>query len=279
MDKKRKSRAFSTTRTSVKQFVLSGFESPFERALNPTNRWVKLAHQIPWDEICAPVDKLLQTSTTGRPPVGSRIVTGSLIIKYMCHLDDRETVEQITENVYIQYFLGYSGFLTDKPFDASLFVDFRKKLGLETINAINEKIVFLKSKLEKQSADSPEDQDSSTDDGEGEGEEQPKESTTHRGKVIFDATCCPQDISYPTDLNLLSDSREKAEELIDFLYDRNLHGEVKPRTYRKEARKEYLQTAQKKKKGKKAVRKAAGKQLRYLRHDIDIINCLLDSYR
>ncbi len=34
----------------------------------------------------------------------------------------------------------------------------------------------------------------------------------HEGKLIVDATACPQDIAYPTDLNLLSDFREKAEE-------------------------------------------------------------------
>jgi hypothetical protein len=41
----------------------------------------------------------------------------------------------------------------------------------------------------------------------------------NRGTAIMDATCCPPDIAYPRDLTLLSDAREKAEELIDFLYD------------------------------------------------------------
>jgi len=104
-----------------------------------------------------------------------------------------------------------------------------------------------------------------------------EENIAHKGRVIIDATACPQDIAYPTDLNLLSDSREKAEELIDSIYRKSLHG-VKPRTYRKEARKYYLQTAQKKNKTKKAIRKAVGKQLRYLKRDIGILHHLLDSY-
>lgn len=276
MDNRRKSRAFSTTQTSGKQLVLPGFESPFERALDPDNRWVRMAHLIPWDEICPPIDRLLRPSNIGRPAISARVVIGSLIIKYICNFDDRDTVAHIRENVYMQYFLGDSGFLTDKPFDASLFVDFRKKLGLETINAINEKIVFLKSELERQDTDD-DDSDLPTD-NQQQARRQEKESTAHNGKVIVDATCCPQDIAYPTDLNLLSDSREKAEELIDFLYDKNLHGAIKPRTYREEARKAYLQTAQKKKKGKKAVGKAVGKQLRYLRRDISILQKLLDRY-
>jgi hypothetical protein len=45
---------------------------------------------------------------------------------------------------------------------------------------------------------------------------------THKGKLITDATACPQDIAYPTDLNLLNDAREKSEEIIDILFDPNL---------------------------------------------------------
>jgi transposase, IS5 family len=41
--------------------------------------------------------------------------------------------------------------------------------------------------------------------------------------VIYDATACPQDIAYPTDLKLLNDAREKSEQLIDLLYSSELH--------------------------------------------------------
>ena len=91
---------------------------------------------------------MLESESTGRPPLSPRVVLGSLIIKHICNLDDRETVDQISENMYMQYFLGYSSFTTDAPFDASLFVEFRKKLGHNEINAINEKIVSLKTHLE-----------------------------------------------------------------------------------------------------------------------------------
>jgi hypothetical protein len=43
---------------------------------------------------------------------------------------------------------------------------------------------------------------------------------THAGKLISDATACTKGISYPADLNLLNDSREKAEEQIDFFVTR-----------------------------------------------------------
>ena len=58
----------------------------------------------------------------------------------MCNLDDRETVAQIAENMYMQYFLGYSSFNPEPPFDASLFVEFRSRMGMEQIGAINARI-------------------------------------------------------------------------------------------------------------------------------------------
>ena len=93
----------------------------------------------------------------------------------------------------------------------------------------------------------------------------------------MDATACPQDIAYPTDLNLLNDAREKSEMLIDLLYVKELHGK-KPRTYREKARTIYLHTAQKKNKTGRIVRKGVGQQLRYLKRNIEHISKLLERY-
>ena len=136
---------------SPNQLTLEGFETPFERKLNPNNRWVVLAHLIPWDEICGLYLKLVPAGKTGRPALSPRLILGSLIIKHMCNLDDRETVDLISENIYMQYFLGYTSFTDEKPFDASLFVDFRKRLGVANVNAINERIVALKTHFETDS--------------------------------------------------------------------------------------------------------------------------------
>jgi hypothetical protein len=99
----------------------------------------------------------------------------------------------------------------------------------------------------------------------------------HKGRLLVDATACPQDIAYPTDLDLLSDARQKSEQLIDNIYDKLLH-EEKPRTYRKIARAEYLHTAQKKKKTKKQIRSAIRKQLGYPERNINSIKRLLEAY-
>ena len=60
------------------------------------------------------------------------------------------------------------------------------------------------------------------------------EPAANKGELLMDATACPQDISYPTDLNLLNDAREQSENLIDILYGKiKLADEqkTKPRTY------------------------------------------------
>lgn len=271
----RKKHALVPKYVSPNQMTLAGFESPFDKKLNPGNRWVVLAHLIPWDDICNLYLKFVPVNSTGRPPLNPRVVLGSMIIKHLCNLDDRETVDQISENIYMQYFLGYSSFTDETPFDASLFVEFRKRLGLENLNAINERIVALKTKAETKQPDSNSVSDSNTEDSNNQSNE-PLE-VTHKGRVIMDATACPQDIAYPTDLNLLNDAREKLEKLIDTVYNPDLH-DTKPRTYRKVARKEYLKTAQKKNKSKKVIRKAIRQQLNYVNRDIKSIHTLLNVY-
>jgi len=59
-----------------------------------------------------------------------------------------------------------------------------------------------------------------------------EEGESHKGKILFDATCCLQDIAYPTDLDLLSDAREKAEELIDIAFRNTCFGDRRNKFYR-----------------------------------------------
>ena len=105
----------------------------------------------------------------------------------------------------------------------------------------------------------------------------PTEITKREGRLLIDATTCPQDIQYPTDLNLLSDSRMKTEELIDFLFDAKLHGNTKPRTYREKARKNYLHVAQKRKKSHSLIRKRIGQQFRFVRRNLETIKIFLEN--
>jgi len=282
MAKAQKNRASKNPYISPNQLSLVGFESPFNQELDPNNRWVILAKKIPWDILVSTYKTQLRNGNLGADGINPRVAIGAMILKHVCNISDRETVLQIQENMYMQYFIGYTSFSKEAPFDPSLFVEFRKRLGIEQINMINEKILGL-SHASTEALDT--DEDKSEDDDNHTSptvssaieSDEPLQENTHHGKLITDATACPQDIAYPTDLNLLNDAREKSEELIDRVYDERLH-QTKPRTYRKVARKNYLKVAQLKIKSKKQIHNAIKKQLGYLRRNIKSINRLLDSH-
>ncbi|MBC7912488.1 MAG: IS5 family transposase [Pyrinomonadaceae bacterium] len=289
MAKAQKSRASKARYVSPNQLELVGFESPFTKHLDPGNRWVKLAKQIPWDKIANIYQRQLNNSITGAGGINPRVAIGAIFIKHMCDLSDREAVQQIQENVYMQYFIGFSSFSYEPVFDASLFVDLRKRFGAEQINAINETIMGLVTDDSKDKA--PQNNDPVNDDSsqlnqadestQPTGQEPTVDRPANKGELIVDATACPQDISYPTDLNLLNDAREQSEKLIDILYGKiKLVDEqkIKPRTYREIARKEYLKVAQKKHKTNKEIGHALRKQLSYLHRNIKYIHQLLQHF-
>jgi transposase, IS5 family len=310
MAKAQKSRASKIPYVSPNQLELVGFESPFTKHLDPSNRWVRLSKQIPWDKIANVYQRQLNNFYTGAGGINPRVAIGAIFIKHMCDLSDREAVQQIQENVYMQYFIGYSAFSYQPIFDPSLFVDLRKRFGADQINEINETIMGLVSEeVKDKKEDGPQNNDmsdvdsgdvkqtnestnesnnESTNESNNESNNESTEQTTqeisveapeNKGDLIVDATACPQDISYPTDLNLLNDAREKSEKLIDILYAKiKLVDEqpLKPRTYREIARKEYLKVAQKKHKTKKEIRHALRKQLSYLNRNIKYVHQLLE---
>lgn len=265
MKKPSKKRAPINPYISQNQLVIEGFETPFSQSLDPNNRWVEMAGKIPWDDLASLYLKKHGPKYTGRPSLNPRIIIGALIIKHLCNLDDRETISQITENIYMQYFLGYTGFSSCPPFDPSLFVEIRKRLGDDLLAEMNLRILRIAKPDEGQSSSS-----TGKEDNPGAGN-----STTHKGELLMDASVSPQDIAYPTDLNLLNDARQIAEKIIDLLH---APGEKKPRTYRQKARRDYLKVAQNRNPSRKTVRKAIGKQLRYLQRDIAHIHDMLDRF-
>ncbi len=65
---------------------------------------------------------------------------GALLIKEKLGVSDRETVQQIRENHYLQYLIGLEGYRDEEPFDPTLMVHFRKRITAEMLNEINERI-------------------------------------------------------------------------------------------------------------------------------------------
>jgi len=245
------------------QLKFEEFYLPFSGKLRSDNRWVKLSKQIPWQQIEQQYSANFSDNNAGCPAKSARIALGSLIIKERLGTTDRETVLQIVENPYLQYFLGFPEYKDEVPFDHSLMTHFRKRFNKNTLAEINESIV--RSALD--SDDEPQDKSSADNDD---------ERFSNKGKLIVDATCTPADVAYPTDLNLLNEAREKTEAIIDTMHAPLVGQTAKPRTYRQKARKDYLAVAKQKRPGYKKVRKAIGRQLCYLRRNlrnIDIMAC------
>ena len=94
------------------------FELPVAMQLSPDNRWVIMANLIPWSEFELEYAEKF-SEKMGAPAKPFRMALGALIIKEKLGISDRETVEQIKENPYLQYFIGRSDYSNDSPFEAS----------------------------------------------------------------------------------------------------------------------------------------------------------------
>ena len=240
------------------------FELPFSGKLSRDNRWVIMAELIPWSEFEEEYAKNF-SAEIGASAKPFRMALGALIIKEKLGTSDRETVEQIKENPYLQYFIGQTVYSNEPPFEASMLVHFRERITIEMVNKINKKMVNKFHKKEE----------------EEEEEKKKKEEVfeiKNKGKLILDATCAPADIAYPNDIGILNQARRQTEKIIDCLY-KCLKGKrgKKPRTYKKAARKDYLKIAKKRRPSKQELNKAIGKQLQYIKRNLDHIEKLINS--
>lgn len=264
------------------QLYLEEFVLPFEGKLRADNRWVKLSKIIPWHTIEDRYARLF-TKKRGQKAKSVRMALGALLIQEKCGFTDREIVEQITENPYLQYFIGLREYQDKPPFDPSLMVYFRKRFDAETLKAINEEICCAAQKAEEKKDDDdnkpePPSNSNKAEDGATSNQEENSSFEIYRenkGKLILDATCAPADIRYPTDISLLNEAREKLDDIIDTVHKTLGKPGKRPRTYRQNARKDYLRIARNKKPGKKAIRKAIGKQLRYVGRNLRAVDRLL----
>jgi len=265
---------------SPNQLMFDGFETEFEKWLEPDNRWVLLSQVIPWEELSAAYEISL-SAHTGRPAKDGRLVIGAVIIKHKLCLSDEETIEQIRENPYLQYFVGFTAFHKEQAFAPSLFVEIRRRMGPKVFASFEGSIIARLADHQNPKACADDNHKSPPEDGEAvpcdaaAPTSADQEMPTHQGKLIVDATVVEQAIRYPTDLSLLNEAREISEQIIDTLHP--LTGmEKKVRTYRRNARKDYLALVKQRRPGNKKRRKAIGQQLRYLKRILGHIEAMLD---
>ena len=196
-------------------------------------------------------------SDTGNVAKPLCMALGSLIIQSRFQFPDRELVEQIMENPYLQYFIGLPGYQDTPPFDASTRVLFRKRITADMLNEANRYLLAHKN----DDSSRPPSSRNGTEEG-----SMPKEDGSNKGTLAIDATCAPANIRYPQDISLLNEAREKLEQMISHMC--RSYGLQPPRRYRRKVRKEYLAFAKCRKHNKKQVRTTVRKQLSYVRRDL-----------
>lgn len=226
------------------QMCIDDFIFPYG-TLNKENDWVKLSTIIPWDKVEDIYAK--QFVNNGHPAHPARRALGALIIKQRLKCSDQWLVKQVEENPYLQYFLGEKEYTYKCPFGASTMVEFRKRFSEKDISDIIEMSIPHEKKNDNDDENPP----------------------ANHGKLLLDATCCPSDITYPQDINLCNQAREKTEKIIDELCFK--HERKKPRMRRKQARREYLKISKSKKRSIKMVKKAIQKQLNYIAKNMGYI--------
>src|SRR6056297_3947840 len=202
---------------NINQEKLDGFVNTFNMKLNPENRWIQMSRLVPWKAFEEKYAKCFKKD--GRRAKTAREALGALVVQQLLNLTDRETVEIIQENPYIQYFLGYTEFRLNPTFDASTMVHFRKRISFDMTQEIIEMLYKKMEEEHPQHQENGQNQDDSDDDANTSNTENNTHTpeSTHetdkpnRGKLLLDATCVPSDIRYPTYLSLLNEAQNLSE--------------------------------------------------------------------
>ena len=243
---------------SDNQISFCDFNQTCGMQLDPENEWIVLSDKIDWSK-WEKRYALFFPSVKGNPAKSLRIALGALLIQKRKGLSDRKLVKEITENPYMQYFMGLKSFQHECPFTAPALVSFRKRLNAEFLMELNDQFLEGASVTPEHSEEneSPRAKEANI----------AGDDDDNLGTLIIDATCSPSNIRYPQDFSLLNEAREKLEAMIDFFHN-VYHPWKKPRTYRKIARKEYLEVAKSKKRSAKKIRSVIRKQLGYVKRDL-----------
>ena len=146
---------------------------------DPEHPLLKLSAAIDWKTLVASLQKFY-SADQGRPSIPLRAQAATLMLKFLKHLPDRETVQCVHENIYALRFCGlHPSQLQDFMNPATGLTQFRAKIGPEGMLLIQAALTQAALKTSK------------------------KKGTT----LIVDTTCVPADILYPTDIRLLERCR------------------------------------------------------------------------
>ncbi|MBI5299955.1 MAG: transposase [Deltaproteobacteria bacterium] len=204
---------------------------PFsEYVIDKDHPLVKLSQAIHWKNLLEALSRFYHP-TLGRPTIPLRAQAGTLMIKFIKNFSDRETVGYCSDAIPAMFFCGLHPTKVKGTMNpASGLSQFRKAIGPEGM-------ALIQSVLEHAARG---------------------KSLTKNGQLIVDTTCVPLDIHYPTDIKLLERCRHNILKLFDEA--KRLGLQPVYRTYKRMARKIFIQFS-KLSKPKEKTRKKVHKQL------------------
>lgn len=129
--------------TSEYQSKIREFCNLHQLKHNHNNRWIQLSFLLPWDEMVKRHTPLSSIKTAELRPLipGSSSEHSSLRDKL--GLSDEETLQTISENPHMQFFLGLQNYCPEQLFCPTLFVEMCKRLGDDAFAQFNELIMAM----------------------------------------------------------------------------------------------------------------------------------------
>ena len=158
------------------------FRAELMEQINLKHPLVKLAQLIEWEKIDA-ICAHHFPSQRGRPAIASRLIAGLLYLQHAFDLSDEDVVWGWVENPYWQVFTGETYFQTEPPIDPSSLTRWRKRLGVDGVEALLEASISA-------------------------GKRTGAVRSSSMKTVIVDTTVMPKAVAYPTDSRLLERSRQ-----------------------------------------------------------------------
>lgn len=225
---------------------------PFGGQMDENNRWIKMSRLIPWGELDIVYKRYFSPGKflLLKP---CRLILGLMIGKQMMGFSDRKIVEHFHENPYFQYFCGMDTFVSGQKKNVihhSLLTKRRERLGAEFFAKFEDEIFHILKKA----------------------------GLISGKEVMLDATVAPANIEYPNDVKLMNVAREWACQII--LKIKNaLDPKKKIRTYRKQARKLFLNFQKHKKKSRKFIIKSKKQMARFLKRNLTQLKILLEEFQ
>jgi hypothetical protein len=205
---------------------------------NPEHPLLLLSAAIDWTGLVASLQKFYSAGL-GRPSTPLRAQAAALMLKFIKHLPDRDTVACVHENIYAQRFCGlHPSQLKDFMNPATGLTQFRARIGSEGMLLIQAALT--------QSAQAT----------------SGKKGTT----LIVDTTCVPADVLYPTDIRLLEKCRTNILKLFKQAREQGLA--VFYRTYSRTARKIFVTFAKLSKPARKKRQRVHKQLFQFVRRNL-----------